>query len=166
MWVIMGLVFIFAALLSLYATRDLRAALDDATYDLVQANRQLEQASRLKSQFTARTSHELRTPLSAIIVFTDLPCAKPMPADGKTGGQPAARSDQRQGLKALIDDILTFPRSKPGSWSDRRRLPVARLIETLTAPSKPPPGQGAGLQRTLSEGCRPIWWGRSALSQI
>ena len=71
-WIIIGLIFVFASLLSRYATRDLRMALDDATYDLVQANRQLEEASQAESQFTARTSHELRTPLSAIIVFTDL----------------------------------------------------------------------------------------------
>jgi signal transduction histidine kinase len=50
----------------------LRQSLDEATYDLLEANHKLALASEMKSQFTARTSHELRTPLSSIIVFTEL----------------------------------------------------------------------------------------------
>ncbi len=70
--IVYGLALAFVAVLSKLTTQDLRKSLDDATYDLLEANHKLALASEMKSQFTARTSHELRTPLSSIIVFTEL----------------------------------------------------------------------------------------------
>ncbi len=70
--IVYGLALAFVAVLSKLTTQDLRQSLDEATYDLLEANHKLALASEMKSQFTARTSHELRTPLSSIIVFTEL----------------------------------------------------------------------------------------------
>jgi signal transduction histidine kinase len=70
--IVFGLALAFVAVMSKLTTQDLRKSLDEATYDLLEANHKLALASEMKSQFTARTSHELRTPLSSIIVFTEL----------------------------------------------------------------------------------------------
>jgi signal transduction histidine kinase len=134
-WVIMGLIFIFASLLSLYATRDLRMALNDATYDLVQANSELEKASQLKTQFTARTSHELRTPLSAIIVFTDLALRRaygPLTEKQEDSLRRVLLSAKR--LHALIEDILDISKIEAGELElNEEAFPVSKLADTLQA---------------------------------
>jgi len=106
-----ALTFFFVAHLGRLSTRDLRRALDDATYDLVRANRELQEANRLKNRFLARVSHELRTPLNAIIGYTDMNLA------GYYGGLNDAQIDalkrvQRNGrqLLLLINDVLDLSR--------------------------------------------------------
>ncbi len=132
MMVIMALAFITTAVLSQLATDDLRRALDDATYDLVQANRQLEEASKLKSQFTARTSHELRTPLSAIIVFTDLALRRaygPLTDKQEDSLRRVLLSAKR--LQALIEDILDLSKIEAGELEIvEAKFPVGHLVET------------------------------------
>jgi signal transduction histidine kinase len=75
--------------------------------DLVEAQKQAEESSRLKSEFLATMSHELRTPLNAIIGFTDF----------MLNGLPANLTDKQRDylqrvvangerLLALINDVL------------------------------------------------------------
>jgi signal transduction histidine kinase len=106
---------LFVAFMSQLATQDLRRALDDATYDLVQANRKLGEANRLKSQFLARTSHELRTPLNAIIGYTDLTLRRvygSLTAMQDDGLKRVLSNAKR--LQALINDILDLSKIEAG----------------------------------------------------
>jgi signal transduction histidine kinase len=105
------IVFIFVAYLGMLNTRDLRRSLRDATYDLVKANEELQEANRLKNRFLARVSHELRTPLNAIIGYTDMNLA------GYYGALNGSQTDalervQRNGrqLLLLINDVLDLSR--------------------------------------------------------
>ena len=139
MKIIMVLLFVFVAVLSWFATRDLQRALDDATYDLVQANRQLAEANKLKSQFTARTSHELRTPLSAIIVFTDLMLRKaygPLTPKQENSLQRIYTSTKR--LQALIEDILDLSKIEAGELEIVEEVvEVNRLTDMLLTTLEP-----------------------------
>jgi signal transduction histidine kinase len=129
--VVAGLIMI--AFLSQLATHDLRRALNDATYELVNANRHLEQASQLKSQFMASTSHELRTPLSAIIVFTDLALRNaygPLTEKLEASLQRVLYNARR--LSLLINDLLDLEKIEAGAMSIfEEPFSPTNLVETV-----------------------------------
>ncbi len=107
--------FIFVVFINQLTTRDLRKALDSATYDLVEMNKKLELASERKSQFTARTSHELRTPLSAIMVFSDLALRDAYgPLNEKLRNALEHVSNSARHLKTVINDILDLSKIEAG----------------------------------------------------
>ena len=107
--------FIFVVFINQLTTKDLRKALDNATYDLVEINKKLELASEMKSQFTARTSHELRTPLSAIIVFSDLALRDAYgPLNEKLRNALMHVSNSARHLKRVINDILDLSKIEAG----------------------------------------------------
>jgi len=107
--------FIFVVFINQLTTKDLRKALDNATYDLVEMNKKLELASEMKSQFTARTSHELRTPLSAIIVFSDLALRDAYgPLNEKLRNALTHVANSARHLKRVINDILDLSKIEAG----------------------------------------------------
>jgi signal transduction histidine kinase len=144
--------FLMVAFLSQLATIDLRRALNDATYDLVQANRQLEAASKLKSQFMARTSHELRTPLSAIMVFTDLSLRKaygPLTEKQEHSQNRVLHNAKR--LNTLINDLLDLAKIEAGEMKIvEESFRLKHLVETVkTTLEKDAQEKGVGFSITL-----------------
>ena len=133
------LAYIFIAVLSQVARQDLQQALNDATYELVQANRQLEEASRLKSQFTAHTSHELRSPLNAIITFTDLTLRGAYGAVNERQEEKLDRVLQgARRLRGLIDDLLDLSKIEAGEVSiAEESFAVSNLVQTIDAVIEP-----------------------------
>ncbi len=81
---------------------------------LEELNAQLEEASRLKSEFLANTSHELRTPLNGMIGFLQLVL------DGMCDSPEEEREFQRQALECsrhllgLINDVLDIAKIEAG----------------------------------------------------
>jgi signal transduction histidine kinase/CheY-like chemotaxis protein len=86
-----------------------------ANAQLADKNRQLEDASRLKSEFLSNMSHELRTPLNAVIGFSEIM------KDGLAGELPPRQRgyaghiyQSGQHLLALINDILDLSKIEAG----------------------------------------------------
>ena len=125
------------SLVSYYVTSDLRKELDEATFDVVEANRKLAKASEMKSQFTARTSHELRTPLSAIIAFTDLALhdtygvLPPKLREALTHVFTSSRH-----LKGIINDLLDLSKIEAGQLDvGAEPFALAKLVEIVESAS-------------------------------
>lgn len=83
---------------------------------LEEKNRQIEQASRMKTEFLATMSHELRTPLNAIIGFSSVI------RDGLAGEVPPRVGEYAQDildsgrhLLALMNDILDLSTIESGN---------------------------------------------------
>ncbi len=136
--------------------------------ELEEKSRQLEVASRHKSQFLANMSHELRTPLNAILGYTELIL------DGIYGEVPARAREvmeriDRSGrhLLGLINDVLDLSKIEAGqltlSLADYSLRDVVQTVHTAVealaaekglalrvtvAPDLPP---GRGDERRLTQ---------------
>ncbi len=91
------------------------AMVEERSAEIMRKNAQLDQASRLKSEFLASMSHELRTPLNAIIGFSELL------RDGLVGHLSAAQKsavgdihNAGRHLLSLINDVLDLSKIEAG----------------------------------------------------
>jgi signal transduction histidine kinase len=130
-------------------------------------SRQLEEASKHKSQFLANMSHELRTPLNAILGYTELMAdgAYGEPSEKMTGVLKRLESNGRH-LLGLINDVLDLSKIEAGQLvlelSDYTVQDIAQTVrstlEPLAADKKLafkiemapelPPGRGDGRRLT------------------
>lgn len=102
-----------------------------ANGQLSEANRSLELALKVKSDFLAMTSHEIRTPLNGILGMTQV-----LLADGATAGPLRTRvqviHSAGETMRALVDDILDLSKMETGMLVVARsplRLPL--LLEEI-----------------------------------
>jgi len=103
---------------------------------LEEVNAQLEEASRLKSEFLANTSHELRTPLNGMMGFLQLVL------DGMCQSPAEEREFLKQALQCsrhllnLINDVLDIARIEAGKLSlDIQRVDIGAFfaeVRTVT----------------------------------
>ncbi len=85
------------------------------TEQLAAENRQIQAASRMKSQFLANMSHELRTPLNAVIGFADLLHAGAVPADSPKHREFLGHiGSSGRHLLQLINDVLDLSKVETG----------------------------------------------------
>lgn len=131
--VLILLSFGFVTLVDQITTRDLRHALSEATYRLVQTNFRLREASERKSQFTARVSHELRTPLSSMIVFSDLALREAYgPINARLRKALTYVLTSARQLKRIISDILDLSKIEAGQIEiARENFALERLVEAV-----------------------------------
>ena len=86
--------------------------------ELEDKGRQLEVASRHKSEFLATMSHELRTPLNAIIGFSEVLLERYFgDLNAKQEEYVSDIHSSGRHLLSLINDILDLARWRPGGWS-------------------------------------------------
>src|SRR5207247_2978577 len=83
--------------------------------EIHEKSRQLEQASRHKSQFLASMSHELRTPLNAIIGLTEMMVTNAARFGTEKAAEPLRRV-HRAGthLLGLINQVLDLSKIEAG----------------------------------------------------
>jgi signal transduction histidine kinase/DNA-binding response OmpR family regulator len=106
--------------------------LEQSNRRLEELNAQLEEASRLKSEFLANTSHELRTPLNGMIGFLQLVL------DGLCDSPEEEREFQKQALQCsrhllgLINDVLDIAKIEAGKLNlEIVRVNIGELFDEV-----------------------------------
>ncbi len=87
--------------------------LDRRVDQLAQANLQMFESNRLKSDFLTNMSHELRTPMNSILGFTDL-LRQQADLSDRHQGYLANIQRSGQGLLVLIEDVLNLAKMEAG----------------------------------------------------
>lgn len=104
-------------------------------YQVLQANMEIEKATRIKSDFLANMSHEIRTPMNAVIGMAEMALREELP--------PAARDYITQikasgkTLLTIINDILDFSKIESGKMdiipSEYEPLSIIHDIASIIA---------------------------------
>ncbi|MGF1459795.1 MAG: response regulator [Leptolyngbyaceae cyanobacterium] len=102
----------------LAACRTLGAAIERAQSQarLQRINQDLEQASRMKSEFLASMSHELRTPLNSVLGFSELMLKQLGEGEERKVGHIKAIHRSGEHLLNLINDILDLSKIESGKF--------------------------------------------------
>jgi signal transduction histidine kinase len=98
--------------------RQTNVTLDQKVDELAQANMQLFESNRLKSDFLATMSHELRTPLNSIIGFSDV-LSSIASLDDKEKRYVGNIQKSGRTLLEMINDILDLAKIESGKMALR-----------------------------------------------
>jgi signal transduction histidine kinase/HAMP domain-containing protein len=113
--------------------------IEHARQELEERARQLDLASRYKSQFLANMSHELRTPLNSLLILARLLAANPeRNLSAKQVEYAKVIHSSGTDLLQLINDILDLSRVEAGKMELRpERFGVRSLVDDLRAVFQP-----------------------------
>jgi PAS domain S-box-containing protein len=90
----------------------LEARVAQRTSELEQANAQLQELDRLKTEFVSNVTHELRTPITNILLYLDL--LRLSPSADKSAHYMGVLKSESVRLGRLIEDLLTLSRLERG----------------------------------------------------
>jgi signal transduction histidine kinase/CheY-like chemotaxis protein len=106
----------------------LSRALAAANEELDVRNREVERATRAKSEFLARMSHEIRTPMNAILGMADLLWETPLSPEQREYVRVFRRAGDN--LLNLINDILDLSKVESGQMAlDRADFNLHEVLE-------------------------------------
>ncbi|QAZ66299.1 PAS domain-containing sensor histidine kinase [Solidesulfovibrio carbinolicus] len=98
--------------------------------DIIRAQVQAEEASRMKSAFLANMSHEIRTPLNAIMGLSQLLLGANLPPQQRECVETMRAAGE--GLLVILNDILDFSRIEMGRLEIRPApMDIDRLLEEV-----------------------------------
>lgn len=111
----------------------IRRVVERRTSELVNANREVQKMTRIKSEFFANMSHEIRTPLNGIIGISDLMMTG-QALDEENRHYAEIIKTSSDTLLALINDILDFTKISEGKIQlERRAFEVVKLVKEVQA---------------------------------
>ena len=137
--------------------------------ELVEKTRELEVASKAKSEFLAHMSHELRTPLNVIIGFSELML------DSAVGGLNEEHKQclndilgSGQHLLSLINDILDLSKIEAGKMELRmRNITLPNTLETLKNEMMPIINKRKqNLELVIQDGLPPVRADKDKIRQV
>jgi two-component system, sensor histidine kinase len=125
----------------------LEAEVQNRTFDLQQALKAAEIATRAKSEFLAVMSHEIRTPLNGILGTCELLALSDLNSDQKALLDTIARCGDS--LLVVINDILDFSKIEAGHLVlDPQPTSVQAEVESLMALYRPL-AEGKGIRLSM-----------------
>jgi signal transduction histidine kinase/DNA-binding response OmpR family regulator len=105
-----------------------------ASEEIAEKNRQLEMATRAKSEFLSAMSHELRTPLNAIIGFSEILKESTETISDDNREYIGHILESGRHLLALINDILDLSKIEAGKFEiDIEPVNLDRLLSDVVA---------------------------------
>jgi signal transduction histidine kinase/CheY-like chemotaxis protein len=108
----------------------LERVVEERTRKARAAQRQLEAASRAKSDFLSTLSHEIRTPLTGIMGTANLLLGTPLQPAQREYGETILRCGQL--TLELVSEILDYTRAEAGKLQlERRTFSLARLLDDV-----------------------------------
>ncbi len=106
------------------ALRQSQRELTHSNTELISLNRQLEEATRAKSEFVAHMSHEIRTPMNGVLGMTTLLFDTALTGEQRELVETIRSSGDS--LLAIVNDVLDFSKIESGKIDIERRAFVLR----------------------------------------
>ena len=131
------------------------------------AQKQAEEANRLKDEFLATASHELRTPLTAVVGWSRLLRTGKLDAENRARALESIERNATLQTK-LIDDLLDVSRIITGKLTlDRRPLEIAHVVSDAVNTVRPAAdAKNIAIETSFDAEAEPVLGDANRLQQV